>query len=64
MRQLRASNPATGILAEEASDRDLVARALRRDGAAFEAIMRRNNRRLYRIARSVLRSDHEEEDVV
>lgn len=64
MRQLRVSSPATGPLAESASDRDMVARALRRDGAAFEAIMRRNNRRLYRIARSILRSDHEAEDVV
>ena len=64
MRQRRVPGPMTGPLAEEASDLDLVARALRRDGAAFEAIMRRNNRRLYRVARGILRSDHEAEDVV
>jgi RNA polymerase sigma-70 factor (ECF subfamily) len=64
MRQLRVSSPATGTLAETALDCDLVARALGRDDAAFEAIMRRNNRRLYRIARGILRSDHEAEDVV
>jgi RNA polymerase sigma-70 factor (ECF subfamily) len=45
-------------------DAELVQRALARDGAAFRSIMERHNRRLYRIARSILRNDSEAEDVV
>jgi RNA polymerase sigma-70 factor, ECF subfamily len=51
-------------LAEPADDKALVARVLAGDGAAFELVMRRHNRRLYRIARSVLRDDAEAEDVL
>ena len=43
---------------------DLVALAGRGDAAAFREIMRRNNCRLFRAARSVLRDDAEAEDVV
>ncbi|MGI6851181.1 RNA polymerase sigma factor [Mesorhizobium sp. 1B3] len=43
---------------------DLVSRALARDREAFRIIMRRNNQRLYRIARGVVRDDAEAEDVV
>src|SRR4051812_14616566 len=46
------------------SDADLVARALVRDEAAVRAIMQANNRRLYRLARGILRNDSEAEDVV
>jgi len=42
----------------------LIARAIENDPAAVRLIMQRNNRRLYRIARSVLRDDGEAEDVV
>jgi RNA polymerase sigma-70 factor (ECF subfamily) len=45
-------------------DLELVQRALARDGAAFRIIMERNNRRLYRVARSILRNDSEAEDAV
>jgi RNA polymerase sigma-70 factor, ECF subfamily len=45
-------------------DAELVRRALTRDDRAFRTIMERHNRRLYRIARSILRSDSEAEDVV
>ena len=45
-------------------DADLVRRALARDAAAFRTIMERYNRRLYRIARSILRNDTEAEDAV
>lgn len=45
-------------------DAELVRRALARDGAAFRSIMERYNRRLYRIARSILRNDSEAEDAV
>lgn len=45
-------------------DMDLVSRALARDSDAFRAIMKRNNQRLYRIARAIVRHDAEAEDVV
>jgi RNA polymerase sigma-70 factor (ECF subfamily) len=45
-------------------DMDLVSRAIASDPDAFRTIMQRNNRRLYRIARGVLRDDFEAEDVV
>jgi RNA polymerase sigma-70 factor (ECF subfamily) len=45
-------------------DADLVRRALARDDSAFRTIMQRNNQRLYRIARSILRSSVEAEDAV
>jgi RNA polymerase sigma-70 factor (ECF subfamily) len=45
-------------------DASLVRRALARDDTAFRTIMERNNRRLYRIARGILRNDTEAEDVV
>jgi RNA polymerase sigma-70 factor (ECF subfamily) len=43
---------------------DLVSRAIAQDADAFRTIMRRNNQRLYRIARGVVRDDFEAEDVV
>ena len=46
------------------SDIDLAALAHGGSGAAFREIMQRNNQRLYRLARSVVRNDHEAEDVV
>ena len=45
-------------------DAELVSRALSRDEAAVRAIMQANNRRLYRLARGILRNDAEAEDVV
>ena len=52
------------IAATGPSDAELVARALGRDEAAFRTIMQANNRRLYRLARGILRNDSEAEDVV
>ena len=46
------------------ADTELVARARNRDEAAVRAIMQANNRRLYRLARGILRNDSEAEDVV
>ena len=46
------------------ADADLVRRAIARDEAAVRAIMQANNRRLYRLARGILRNDSEAEDVV
>ena len=45
-------------------DAELVRLALDNDGNAFRTIMQRNNRRLYRVARSVVHDDSEAEDVV
>jgi RNA polymerase sigma-70 factor, ECF subfamily len=45
-------------------DAELVDRALRQETAAFREIMRRYNRRLYRIARAILKDETEAEDVV
>ncbi len=47
-----------------ARDAELVKRALARDEAAVRDIIRANNRRLYRLARGILRNDGEAEDVV
>jgi RNA polymerase sigma-70 factor (ECF subfamily) len=46
------------------ADAELVARARARDEAAIRLIMQANNRRLYRLARGILRNDSEAEDVV
>lgn len=46
------------------SEAALIDRARRRDEAALREIMQANNRRLYRLARGILRSDSEAEDVV
>src|SRR5262245_24747371 len=48
----------------DTGDTELVRRALARDEAAVRAIMQANNRRLYRLARGILRNDGEAEDVV
>jgi RNA polymerase sigma-70 factor (ECF subfamily) len=47
-----------------ASDETLVARARAREEAAIRELIRRNNQRLFRVARAVLRNDAEAEDVV
>jgi RNA polymerase sigma-70 factor (ECF subfamily) len=50
--------------ADALTDEDLVELARARDEAAVRTITRRYNRRLFRIARSILRDDAEAEDVV
>jgi RNA polymerase sigma-70 factor (ECF subfamily) len=52
------------ITADRTVDTDLVRRARGREEAAIRSIMQSNNRRLYRIARGILRNDGEAEDVV
>jgi RNA polymerase sigma-70 factor, ECF subfamily len=49
---------------ERASDAELVSLARQGVPAAFRAVMERNNRRLYRVARSILKHDADAEDVV
>jgi RNA polymerase sigma-70 factor (ECF subfamily) len=56
-----ASEPVTALPFEE---QDLVARARRGDTAAIRTIVRQNNRRLFRVARSILKDDWEAEDAV
>ena len=46
------------------AEAELVARARERDETAIRSIMQANNRRLYRLARGILRNDGEAEDVV
>jgi RNA polymerase sigma-70 factor, ECF subfamily len=43
---------------------ELVARARNRDEAAVRTLIRQNNQRLFRLARSIMRDDSEAEDVV
>jgi RNA polymerase sigma-70 factor (ECF subfamily) len=53
------------VMADTAlQERDLVTRARSRDEVSIRAIIQRNNRRLYRVARSILRDDSEAEDAV
>lgn len=48
----------------ELSEAELIARAIAGDGRAFESLMRRHNRLLFRTARSIVRDDADAEDVV
>src|ERR1700743_3916420 len=52
------------IASEGTTDQALIRRALAGEEAAFRTIMQANNRRLYRLARGVLRNDAEAEDAV
>jgi RNA polymerase sigma-70 factor, ECF subfamily len=52
------------VAATEPAEAELIARVRQRDEAAIRSIMRTNNRRLYRLARGILRDDSEAEDVV
>lgn len=60
MKQARTTEVDSG----PSSDAELVRRSLARDGSAFRAIMQTHNRRLYRLARGIVRDDAEAEDVV
>jgi RNA polymerase sigma-70 factor (ECF subfamily) len=48
----------------QSDEAELLARARRQDEAAIRTLIRHHNRRLYRLARSILRNDSEAEDVV
>ena len=50
--------------ADRLGDEELVRRVRERDEAAVRALTQRYNRRLFRVARSILRDDAEAEDVV
>ncbi|HEY8594516.1 MAG TPA: RNA polymerase sigma factor [Devosiaceae bacterium] len=53
-----------GTAPEELAESDLVAQARAGQEMAVRELIRRNNRRLFRVARAVLRNDAEAEDVV
>jgi len=55
--------PVSGTVASD-DERALVRRVLAGDRAQFECLMRRYNRRLYRLARATLRDDAEAEDAL
>lgn len=57
-------NAQPAAVPEGIADAALAARVAAGDGAAFELVMRRYNRRLFRIARSVLRDDADAEDAL
>ena len=54
----------TEVLGQEIDDAALAARVRAGDTAAFELVMRRHNRRLYRVARAMLRDSAEAEDAL
>jgi RNA polymerase sigma-70 factor (ECF subfamily) len=55
---------ASKALPAATTESELIARAKARDEVAIRAILQANNRRLFRIARGILRNDSEAEDVV
>src|SRR5215471_3424296 len=55
--------PGTAVMAPD-DDAALASRIAQRDEHAFETLMRRHNRLLYRVARSILKDDAEAEDAV
>ena len=57
------TNPSTAPAAD-APDADLAGRVAGGDTAAFEILMRRHNRMLFRMARAILRDDAEAEDAL
>ena len=58
------NDAAAGLPLAADDDRSLAQRVGNGDRAAFEMLMRRHNRRLYRLARSMLRDDAEAEDAL
>jgi RNA polymerase sigma-70 factor (ECF subfamily) len=57
-------NPLATTPAAEAPDTELAVRVAAGEPAAFEALMRRHNRALFRTARAILRDDAEAEDAL
>jgi RNA polymerase sigma-70 factor (ECF subfamily) len=56
--------PHAQIVPSDVPDAELAARAARGDHGAFERIMRRHNRTLFRTARAILRDDGDAEDAL
>lgn len=49
---------------QDPSDAELIARILAGETHLFELLMRRNNQRVYRVVRAIVREEHEAEDVM
>jgi RNA polymerase sigma-70 factor (ECF subfamily) len=62
--QISAPRSPPSPITEATTDGELAGRAAAGDPIAFEAIMRRHNRMLFRTARSILKSDADSEDVL
>ena len=58
------NRPIPTALAADAPDAELAARVAAGEPAAFETLMRRHNRTLFRTARAILRDDAEAEDAL
>lgn len=52
------------VTASATADEELVRRIRSGQTALFEDVMRRHNQRLYRVARAIVKDDHEAEDVM
>jgi RNA polymerase sigma-70 factor, ECF subfamily len=61
---MQARDPMRVVNLDALGDTELAQLACQGHGDAFRTIMQRNNRRLYRLARSVMRNDSEAEDIV
>ena len=61
---MTTSNSAARVLPTGLSDSALVERIATGDQLAFEAVMRKYNGKLYRIARAILKNDSDAEDVL
>jgi RNA polymerase sigma factor (sigma-70 family) len=57
-------HPMSAASSSAVDDAELVRRVARDDHAAFEALMRRHNSRLFRVARAILKDDAEAEDAL
>jgi RNA polymerase sigma-70 factor, ECF subfamily len=62
MPRMKATLPTKPV--SEATDAELAGRVAAGEPAAFEALMRRHNRALFRTARAILRDDSEAEDAL
>jgi RNA polymerase sigma-70 factor (ECF subfamily) len=60
----RTTTPAASAASAAMADDELAERAAKGDEFAFECIMRRHNRLLFRTARSILKSDDEAEEAL
>jgi RNA polymerase sigma-70 factor (ECF subfamily) len=58
------TNPARTASGSSATDADLVEAIRRHESSAFEALMRRHNGKLFRIARAILKDDADAEDAL
>jgi RNA polymerase sigma-70 factor (ECF subfamily) len=61
---ITVTSSAVAPVIDEQPDEALITRVLRGDTASFELLMRRYNERVYRAVRSIVRDEHEAEDVM